>query len=188
MTLATTGKQLASRMVRASLAEKELYWELARDAGAIRQSFLAVLIVAATWGMGSAVGYLLDGDTGGAVVGFLVTGLWAVLFWLLFSGIAYVITRTMAGYFEIDVAKITYLQFVRSIGFVFTPGILIILTPIPFVGQVAVLMAFMWMGLAAATAIQHTMDAHIGLGVMAAFGGIPVGLVTSVLIRVYLLP
>ena len=94
----------------------------------------------------------------------------------------------MAGYFEIDVAKITYLQFVRSIGFVFTPGILIILTPIPFVGQVAVLMAFMWMGLAAATAIQHTMDAHIGLGVMAAFGGIPVGLVTSVLIRVYLLP
>ena len=76
----------------------------------------------------------------------MVTGLWAVLFWLLFSGIALVITRTMAGYFEIDVAKITYLQFVRSIGFVFTPGILIILTPIPFVGQVAVLMAFMWMG------------------------------------------
>ena len=139
--MATTGKQLASRMVRASLADTELYAELARDAGAIRQSFLAVLIVAATWGMGSAVGYLLDGDTGGAVVGFLVTGLWAVLFWLLFSGIAYVITRTMAGYFEIDVAKITYLQFVRSIGFVFTPGILIILTPIPFVGQVAVLMA-----------------------------------------------
>ena len=188
MTRITRGQQLASRMARAALADTELYSELAGDAGAIRQSFLSVLIVAVLWGIGSASGYLLEGDTGGAVVGLLVTGLWAVLFWLLFSRIALVITRTMAGYFEIDVAKITYLQFVRSIGFAFTPGILIILTPIPFVGQAAVLMAFMWMGLVAATAIQHTMDAHIGLGVMAAFGGIPLGLLISVLIRVYVLP
>ena len=55
-------------------------------------------------------------------------------------------------------------------------------------GQAAKLMAFLWMGFAGATAIQHTMDAHIRLGVMAAFGGIPLGLVTSVPIRVYLLP
>ena len=111
-----------------------------------------------------------------------------MLFWLLFSGIALVITRTMAGYFEIDVAKITYLQFVRSIGFVATPSILIILTPIPFVGQVAILMAFMWMALATAIAIQHTLEAPIGLAVMGAFGGMAAGLVISLLMRVYLLP
>ena len=188
MTMITSGQQLARRMVGAALADTDLYAELARDSGAIRQSFLAILIVAGAWGGGSASGYLLDGDTGGAVVGFLVTGLWAVLFWLLFSGIALVITRTMAGYFEIDVAKITYLQFVRSIGFVATPSILIILTPIPFVGQVAILMAFMWMALATAIAIQHTLEAPIGLAVMGAFGGMAAGLVISLLMRVYLLP
>ena len=188
MTLATTGKQLASRMVRASLAEKELYWELALDPGAIRQSVLAVFIVAAAWGGGSAVDYLLDGDTGGAIVGFLVTGLWALLFWFPFSASAYMITRIMARVYELDVAKVTYPQFVRSVGFVATPGILIILTPIPFVGQVAILMAFMWMALATAIAIQHTLEAPIGLAVMGAFGGMVAGLVLSVFVRVYLLP
>ena len=188
MTLATTGRQLASRMRRAALAEPELYAELARDAGAIRQSFLAVLIVAVAWGVGSASGYLLDGDTGGAIATFFVTGLWALLFWIPFSGFAYVITRIMAKVYELDVAQVTYPQFVRSVGFVATPGILIILTPIPFVGQVAVFMAFMWMALATAIAIQHTMEAPIGLAIMGAFGGMVAGLVLSVFARVYLLP
>ena len=49
-------------------------------------------------------------------------------------------------------------------------------------------MAFMWMALATAIAIQHTMDVHIGLGVMGAFGGMVAGLVISVFARVYLLP
>ena len=188
MSMATTGKQLASRMMRGSLAEKELYWELALDPGAIRQSVLAVLIVAAAWGSGSAVDYLLDGDTGGAIVGFLVTGLWALLFWFPFSASAYMITRIMAKINEVDIAQVSYPQFVRSVGFVATPGILLILAPIPFVGEVAILMAFMWMAMATAVAIQHTLEAPIGLAVMGAFGGMVVGLVLSVLARVYLLP
>ena len=124
MTMATAGKQLASRMVRASLTDTELYVELARDAGAIRQSVLAVLIVAVAWGSGSAVDYLLDGDIDGAIVGFLVTGLWALLFWVPFSGFAFVITRIMAKIYEVDIAQVSYPQFVRSVGFVATPGCL----------------------------------------------------------------
>ena len=188
MTLTTTGKQLASRMIRASLAEKELYWELALDPGAIRQSVLAVLIVAAAWGIGSAVDYLLAGDIGGAVAGFMVTGLWALSFWIPFSASAYIITRIMAMVYELDVAKVTYPQFLRSVGFVATPGILIILTPIPFVGQVAVLVAFIWMAMATAVAVQHTLEAPIGLAVMGAFGGMAAGLVISVLVHAYVLP
>ena len=69
--------------------------ELALDAGAIRQSVLAVLIVAFAWGIGSTVDYLLDGDTGWAVAGFFVTGLWALSFWIPFSASAFVITRIM---------------------------------------------------------------------------------------------
>ena len=183
-----TLKQLRTRMMRAALAEKELYWELALDPGAIRQSVLAVLIVAAAWGIGSAIDYLLDGDTGGAVVGFLVTGLWALSFWIPFSGFAFVITRIMAKIYEVDIVQESYPQFVRSVGFVATPGILIILTPIPFVGEVAILMAFIWMALATAVAIQHTLEAPIGLAVMGAFGGMVAGLVLSVFVRVYLLP
>ena len=54
MTLLSSARQAASRMIRASLGEKELYWELALDPRAIRQSMLAVLIVAAAWGIGAA--------------------------------------------------------------------------------------------------------------------------------------
>ena len=76
------------------------------------------------------------------------------------------ITRIMAKIYEVDIVQESYPQFVRSVGFVATPGILIILTPIPFVGEVAILMAFIWMALATAVAIQHTLEAPIGLGVM----------------------
>ena len=41
MTMITSGQQLARRMVRAALADTDLYAELARDSGAIRQSFLS---------------------------------------------------------------------------------------------------------------------------------------------------
>ena len=81
-------------------------------------------------------------------------------------------------------AQVSYPQFLRSVRFVATPGILIILAPIPFVGE----MAIMWMALATAIAIQHTPGAPIGLAVMGAFGGMVAGLVLSVFVRVYLLP
>ena len=44
------------------------------------------------------------------------------------------------------------------------------------------------MALATAIAIQHTLDAHIGLGVMGASGGMVAGLVFSVFVQLYLLP
>ena len=66
--------------------------------------------------------------------------------------------------YEVDVAQVSYPQFLRSVGFVATPGILIILTPIPFVGQVAILMAFIWMAMATAVAIQHTLEAPYRIG------------------------
>ena len=59
---------------------------------------------------------------------------------------------------EVDIAQASHPQFVRSVGFVATPGILVVWGSIPFVGQVAVLMAFKWMvlptNIAVARAIQ----------------------------------
>ena len=81
----------------------------------------------------------------------------------------------------------TYLQFVRRFGFVFAPAILLILTPIPFVGEAAVIMAFVWTLLAAAIAIQLTFEAPIGLGVMASSIGMVAAMVLCLLAWVYLL-
>ena len=135
MTITNSAQQLANRMTRAALADRGLYWELALDAGAIRQSLLAVVIVAAAGGVGSAIHDILRGSLDGVIGGFTVMGLWGMLYWLLFSVSAWTLARLLAGYFEIEVESVTYLQFARRFGFVFAPGILLVLTPIPFVGE-----------------------------------------------------
>ena len=65
MTMANSAQQLANRMDRAAFADKGLYWELALDAGAIRQSLLAVVIVAAALGIGSAIHDVMRGSLDG---------------------------------------------------------------------------------------------------------------------------
>ena len=201
------GRQVVGRMGRAALADRGLYWELAFDAGAIRQSLLAVVIVAGALGIGSAVyevaqgamGGAVDGlgqgavdglgqgAVGGALSGFVSMGLWGMLYWLLFSVFAWALIRLPAGFYEVKIERVTYLQFVRRFGFVFTPGILLVLTPVPFVGEAAALMAFIWMALAAAIAIQLTVEAPIGLSLMASFIGMVVALLVSALALVYVL-
>ena len=175
-------------MTRAALADRGLYWELALDAGAIRQSLLAVVIVAAALGIGSAIHDVVRGSLEGVIGGFTVMGLWGMLYWLLFSASAWTLTRLLAGFFEVELERVTYLQFARRFGFVFAPGILLLLTPIPFVGEVAVLMAFMWTALAAVVAIHMTFEVPTGLGVMTSCIGMVAALVSSVLVGVYLLP
>ena len=187
MTMTNSLRQLSARMARAAIADRGLYWELALDAGAIRQSLLAVVIVAAALGIGSAIHDVMQGSLGGAIGGFTAMGLWGMLYWLLFSVSAWTLTRLLAGLYEFEVERVTYLQFARRFGFVFAPGLLLILTPIPFVGEVAVFMAFMWTALAAAIAIQLTFEAPIGLGVMASCMGMVAALVLSLLVWVYLL-
>ncbi|MYD36216.1 MAG: hypothetical protein F4X20_04200 [Dehalococcoidia bacterium] len=184
----TTAKQLASRMARAALADRGLYWEFAFDAGAIRQSLLAVVVVAAAWGTGSAIHDVMRGALGGAPVGFMLMSMWGMLYWLLFSATAWLLARVLASLFEVEVETVTYLQFIRRFGFVFAPAILLILTPIPFVGEVSVIMAFMWTMLASALAIQLTFEAPIGLGVMSSSIGMVTAMVLCLLVAVYLLP
>ncbi len=148
---------------------------------------LAVVIVAAALGIGSAIHEVMQGSLDGAIGGFTTMGLWGMFYWLLFSVSAWTLAKLLAGLYEVEVEDVTYLQFARRFGFVSSPGLLLILTPIPFVGEVAVLMAFIWTMLAAAIAIQLTFEVPIGLGVMASSIGMVASLVLSVLVGVYLL-
>ena len=187
MALVTTGRQLASRMARAAFADRGLYWELAFDAGAIRQSLLAVVIVAAALGTGSAIHDVMQGALGRAAGGFTMMALWGMLYWLLFSATAWALARVLASLFEVELESVTYLQFVRRFGFVFAPAILLILTPIPSVGETAVFVAFVWTMFASAMAIHMTFEAPIGLGVMASSIGMVAAIVLCLLVAVYLL-
>ena len=187
MTISNSLRQLSSRMTRAAFGDKGLYWELAFDAGAIRQSLLAVLVVAAAWGAGSVIHDVMRGAAGGAASGFTVMALWGMFYWLVFSVSAWALTRLLAVCFEVDVERVTYQQFVRRFGFVFAPGTLLMLTPIPFVGEAAALMAFVWTMLAAAIAIQWTAETPIGLAVMASSIGMVTALVLSAFVLVYVL-
>lgn len=187
MTMTSSVRQLSSRMARAAIGDKGLYWELAFDTGAIRQSLLAVVAVAAVWGAGSAIHDVARGAVGGAASGFTVMALWGMFYWLVFSVSAWALTRLLPGYFEVEVERVTYLQFARRFGFVFAPSLLFALTPLPLVGETAALMAFMWTALAAVVAIRWTAETPIGLAVMAAAGGMVAALLLSALILVCVL-
>ncbi len=187
MTMTNSLRQLSNRMARAAFGDKGLYWELAFDAAAIRQSLLAVLIVAAAWGAGSAIHDVMRGAVGGAAGGFTVMALWGMFYWLVFSVSSWALTRVLAVCFEVEVERVTYLQFVRRFGFVFAPGLLVPLAPIPLVGETAMLMAFIWTMLAAAVAIQWTAETPIGLAVMAASAGMVAAIVLSAFVVVYVL-
>ncbi len=49
-----------------------------------------------------------------------------MLYWLLFSVFAWTLARLLTVYFDVEVESVTYLQFVRRFGFVFAPGLLLI--------------------------------------------------------------
>ena len=89
--------------------------------------------------------------------------------------------------FEAKVERVTYLQFVRRFVLVSSPGLLLFLATIPFVGEAAVLMAFIWTMLAAAITIQLTFEAPLGLGVNASSIGMVAALVLSLPTWAYLL-
>lgn len=138
MALATTPTSLTDRVMGAARANRATYEEVEADTTATSQALTVVVLAAVASGIGGAIGALMDGSAGGAVAVFIGSLITELLGWAIWSfAIFFIGTRLFKG-------QATYGEVLRTIGFAYSPGLLLILRFIPFLGGILVLAVGLW--------------------------------------------
>jgi len=147
--------QLVDRMIRAAKLDVNLYEEVEADKTALPQALLVVVIANVAIGFGSALAILWDGEA--------LTFLWALLWgiiggiigWLIWSLIVYLIGVTL---FKGPETESNYGELLRTIGFSASPGVIGILSFIPFLGWIIAFVVQVWMLVAMVIAVRQALD------------------------------
>jgi hypothetical protein len=174
---------LVNRMIRAARLDTSLYEEVEHDSSATSQAMQVVLIVALASGIGSALWKLLTLSPIDAVTGLVGGILVAVLGWLAWALVTYIIGAKIFG------GTATYGEMLRTLGFAQSPNVLLIFTGIlggiPLLGGLLRLALLIWVLLAGLIAIRQALDVGTGKAVLTAIIGwivmvIIVGIVASI--------
>ncbi len=174
---------LVNRMIRAAMLDPRLYEEVEHDQSATSQAMQVVLIVALASGIGSALWKLLTLSPIDAVTGLVGGILVAVLGWLAWALVTYIIGAKIFG------GTATYGEMLRTLGFAQSPNVLLIFTGIlggiPLLGGLLRLALLIWVLLAGLIAIRQALDVGTGKAIVTAILGwivmvIIVGIVASV--------
>jgi hypothetical protein len=161
-------RSIVDRMIGAARLDVDTYEEVESDYNATGQAALVVTIVA----IASAIGGLNEGGRG-IIGGVLV----AVLGWLLWSGIAYLIGDKVFG------GTATWGELLRTIGFAQSPGVLLILGIIPVLGGLVSMAVGIWMLVAGIIAIRQALDFSTGRAILTALlGWIPMVIARGILL------
>lgn len=150
---------LADRMIRAARLDANFYVQVMNDPAAIRQALLVVLIYSSFAGIGAGLLTLPDVDAGQFVLNIFVGLFSALVLWFVWSFVTYFIGTTLFKGPQTPWRVIaTYGEFLRSIGFAATPGILLIFILIPLAGILLSLAAGVWMFIATVIAVREALD------------------------------
>jgi hypothetical protein len=138
MALASTSSSLTDRMLRASKLDAELYREVDADETATQQALIIVVLVAVASGIGAALGAVLA-NRSAFLVGSLIGSILSELIgWVVFTAVMWFVgTR----FFH---AQAAYNQVLRTVGFAYSPGVLLILRFIPGLGGLIALVVGIW--------------------------------------------
>ena len=147
---------MIQRMRGAAFLNVDTYEEVEADTTATGQAAAVVLLVAVAQGIGSSA-YGGPGIIGSAVA--------AVLGWLLWAGITYLIGDKLLG------GTATWGELLRTIGFAQTPGLLALLSFLPLLGPLARGGAAIWMLIAGIIAIRQALDFGTGKAILTAVLG-----------------
>ena len=144
------------RMKGAALLDVNTYEEVEADYTATKQAAGVVALVA----VAQAIGGLGEGSFG------VLTGvISALLGWLLWAGITYLIGAKLLG------GTATWGELLRTIGFAQTPGVLHILDIIPFLGMIVRFVVAIWVLIAGIIAIRQALDISTGKAILTAVLG-----------------
>jgi hypothetical protein len=134
---------LVDRMVGAALLNIDTYEEVEHDADATLQAAGVVAMVAVAGAIGaSPLGIL---GAGRAAVAALVG-------WLVWAGIAYVVGDKMLG------GTATWGELLRTLGFAQAPGVLLILGIVPLLGTPITALVGLWMLATAFIGMRQALD------------------------------
>jgi hypothetical protein len=158
------------RMIGAALLDINVYEEVEHDTTATMQAASVVVMVAVCAAIGAA-----GRGTGGMFSGLIS----AVVGWLIWSGITYLIGANLFG------GTATWGELLRTIGFAQSPGVLFVAGVIPFLGPLAMLAVGIWMLIAVIIAIRQALDFTTGKAVLTALlGWIAYGLMAGIVGRI----
>jgi hypothetical protein len=149
-------RSIVDRMRGAALLDVATYEEVERDNEATGQAAVVVVIVAVC----SAVGAVWRG--GPSIILAPVT---AILGWLLWSAVAYLIGDKLLG------GTATWGELLRTVGFAQSPGVLMIFGIIPLLGGIVRAVVGLWLLVAGIVAIRQALDFSTGKAIITAFLG-----------------
>lgn len=151
-----TRRSMFNRMAGAAKLDVQTYEEVEADRSATRQAAGVVVLVAVAQGIGAA-GFGARGLIGGAIA--------ALLGWLIWSGITYLIGDKLLG------GTATWGELLRTVGFAQTPGLLMILAIVPVLGVWVALVVSIWVLIAGVIAIRQALDFSTAKAVITAVLG-----------------
>ncbi len=149
-------RSLVGRMIAAAKLDVQLYEEVEADADATSQAALVVGVVAVASAIGGA---------GGGAAGFFGGLVAALVGWLLWSGVTYLIGDKLLG------GTATWGELLRTIGFAQSPGVLYVLAIVPGFGGLVRLAVLVWLLVAGIIAIRQALDFSTGKAVLTALLG-----------------
>jgi hypothetical protein len=144
------------RMVGAAKLDANIYEDVEADAAASGQAAGTVALVA----VAQAIGAIGEGTLG------LVTGVvGALVGWLIWAGVTYVIGAKLLG------GTATWGELLRTLGFAQAPGVLSVLGIIPVVGGVVRFVVTLWILIAGVIAIRQALDVSTEKAILTAVLG-----------------
>jgi len=149
-------RSIVDRMKGAALLDVATYEEVEHDNDATGQAAVVVVIVAVC----AAIGAVWRG--GPSIIAGPIS---AVLGWLLWSAITYIIGDKLLG------GTATWGELLRTIGFAQSPGVLMIFGIIPILGGFVRVVVAVWLLVAGIVAIRQALDFSTGKAVVTALLG-----------------
>lgn len=158
------------RMKGAALLHIDTYEEVEADHTATGQAAGVVALVAIAQAIGGA------GEGGFGIFAGVIS---ALLGWLLWAGITYLIGAKLFG------GTATWGELLRTIGFAQTPGVLYVLGLIPVLGGIIRFGVAIWVLIAGIIAIRQALDINTGKAILTAVLGwlviiLPLAIVVAV--------
>jgi hypothetical protein len=159
---------IVDRMIGAARLDSATYEEVESDYGATGQAAIVVVLVA----IASAIGGAAAGGTG--VLGGILT---AIVGWLLWAGITYLIGDKLLG------GTASWGELLRTLGFAQAPGVLLVLAIIPVLGWAVQFVVGIWLLVAGIVAIRQALDFSTGKAILTAIiGWIPLVIARGILL------
>ncbi len=149
-------RSLLDRMRGAAFLDIATYEEVEHDESLTRQAALVVVIVAIARGIGG-----LNEGTQGIFVGIVL----ALLGWLLWAGITYLIGDKLLG------GTATWGELLRTLGYAQSPGVLLVIGFVPLFGWLVALIVPFWLLVTGIVAIRQALDFSTGKAVLTAVLG-----------------